>query len=275
MRTRIAPTPNGHLHLGNIFNFIYTAYRASQLGIELGLRIDDHDHIRCEDIYIEEIFEAIELLQIDLDFGPKNLSDFKENFSQANKHDEYWDFLKGLETKFTCECSRKKVFENNESGLYPGFCKNKDISFVQNLHAIRYKCPNTLYRFGANEISLQSDIGDIILWRKDNIPSYHLVSVYEDFSDKVTHIFRGEDLLTSSAVQIALANDFGLSSFPKAENIFHHSLVIENGEKLSKSRHSDSVMGALREDPSKIYLLFSEFMSLQPSENLSELISKN
>ncbi|WP_052590575.1 glutamate--tRNA ligase family protein [Halobacteriovorax marinus] len=275
MRTRIAPTPNGHLHLGNIFNFIYTAYMANKKGLELGLRIDDHDHIRCKDIYIEEVFEAIKLLEIDIDFGPKNLRDFKNNFSQAKKHNEYWDFLKGLERKFNCECSRKKIFENNEQGLYPGFCKNKEISFVQDLHAIRYNSPNTSYHFDGKEISIQRDIGDIILWRKDNIPSYQLVSIYEDFSDKVTHIFRGEDLLTSSAIQIALANDFGLSTFPKIENFSHHSLVIENGEKLSKSRHSDSVMEALREDPSIIYLLFSEFMTLQPSENLSELISKN
>ena len=60
--TRIAPTPSGYLHVGNALNFILTWWIAKHYDAKLFLRIDDADHTRCRDEFLDDIFEGLEWL---------------------------------------------------------------------------------------------------------------------------------------------------------------------------------------------------------------------
>lgn len=271
MKTRIAPTPNGHLHLGNIFNFIYTASEAKRLGLKIALRIDDHDKLRCRDHFIDEVFKVLDILKIDIDEGPSGTDDFNKNFSQTLKFDHYKEKLNKLSRKFFCECSRKDVFERNPLGIYDGYCKGRNLANMKQAFCIRYDCPDEKYYLDrSDEILIKESIGDIILWRKDDIPSYQLVSIIDDIDMGISHIFRGEDLLNSSAIQLSIAKQFD-TKFVEEENFFHHRLATYNGEKMSKSRKSKGILELLEKDSCKIFREYSSFMNIQVVENINEL----
>jgi glutamyl-tRNA synthetase len=85
-----------------------------------------------------------------------------------------------------------------------------------------------------------------VLWRKEDLPAYQLVSLVDDLDDRITLIVRGQDLLASTAAQLFLAGLHGDNFF--AAGVFrHHPLVLgEDGRKLSKSDGALS-LAALRE----------------------------
>ena len=84
-------------------------------------------------------------------------------------------------------------------------------------------------------VALCKAMGDFVLWRKEDLPAYQLVSLVDDLDDRITLIVRGQDLLPSTAAQLFLAELHGENLF--AETTFlHHPLVRgEDGRKLSKS----------------------------------------
>ena len=270
-RTRIAPTPNGHIHLGNIMNFIHTHVTSQRLNAQLFLRIDDHDFVRCKKEYVEEVFKVLDILKINIDGGPSGVDDFYQNFSQKNRMDLYYSKLSSFKKKFVCECSRKEVFKNNPMGIYSKTCVSKQLKFEKNKNVIRYNCPKDILLF-EDKVDLSKDIGDTVLWRRDNIVSYQWMSICEDIEMGTTHFVRGEDLLTSSAVQISLAKSMG-ESFPLEDSFIHHKLVEKNGEKLSKSRGDDGVLGDLRKSPEKYIEMYCDFFELEKVSSLKELIN--
>ena len=81
--SRIAPTPSGFLHIGNIFNF-YLTWKKVRQG-ELWLRIDDGDAPRIRPEYVEDIFETLEWLGLDYDKGPRGPEDFTRIFPSSIK----------------------------------------------------------------------------------------------------------------------------------------------------------------------------------------------
>jgi len=94
----------------------------------------------------------------------------------------------------------------------------------------------TTISINGKEVRLDIELGDFVIWRRDDLPAYQLVSVLEDRDLGVTHIVRGEDLLASTAAQIFMAPTLGADNVVTA-NYVHHSLLTDaSGVKLSKSR---------------------------------------
>lgn len=239
--SRLAPTPSGFLHLGNAVNFLVTwAIVRSRKG-RLHLRIDDMDGIRFRPDVLEDIFTSLDWLGLDWDTGPAGPDDFYQNFSLHKKKEYYRSRLQALDktgkNTFVCRCSRASIKKISPSGLYPGTCRNAGLAFEPGCNAVRLKVDNdACIQVNNQRIDLASALGDFVLWRKDDQPSYHLASLLEDEEGGINFIVRGQDLLFSTAAQIHLARCFGFSSFPACRFI-HHGLVLgENGEKLSKSR---------------------------------------
>lgn len=235
---RIAPTPSGYLHMGNAFNFIYTNHLIQKAGGKLILRIDDLDKNRTRNEYIDDIFETLNWLGINYKEGPQNTADFWSHYSQAKRTKQYETLALNLYKKglaYACTCSRTEVRKENPSGLYTGRCRDKNIPFELGKTALRLKTE-----------SFTKPLYDFIIWRKDNIPAYHLVSLMDDVNMGVNLIVRGKDLIDSTEAQKILAEKAGLSSFLKAEFIHHDILRGESGEKLSKSDGAHSLK-AMRE----------------------------
>ena len=85
-------------------------------------------------------------------------------------------------------------------------------------------------------VDVAEEIGDVVVWRRDDLPAYHLASIVEDRDLGVTDVVRGEDLRASTAVQVFLAPYLGADAFARARFV-HHALVTDaSGAKLSKSQ---------------------------------------
>src|SRR5579863_6846848 len=95
-KTRIAPTPSGFLHLGNVLSFAITAAIAEKTGAKILLRIDDLDRDRVNREYVEDIFDTLNFLQIPWDEGPRNYKEYESEYSQLYRMDLYQVALQQL-----------------------------------------------------------------------------------------------------------------------------------------------------------------------------------
>ncbi|MEN8141572.1 MAG: glutamate--tRNA ligase family protein, partial [Thermodesulfobacteriota bacterium] len=236
LRCRIAPTPSGLLHLGNGVNFVICWVLTRRSGGQLRLRIDDGDSGRCRPEYLDDIFRQLEWLGLDWDIGPQGVTDFRANFSQSLRLERYQDLLARLgEHAYECGCSRKEIRARVASGVYPGFCRYK--SGAKGPGARRLLVPEgTLVQVGGvAEVDLAAEMGDFILWRRDNSPAYQLASLADDLDHGINLIVRGADLLASSAAQLFLARLLAADSFAAARFVHHDLLTDDQGQKLAKS----------------------------------------
>ncbi len=245
-KTRIAPTPSGFLHLGNVFSFAITAYLAKKTGAKILLRIDDLDQARVNDAYLVDIFETLHFLNIPWQEGPTNLNEFKERYSQTHRLGLYNQALTQLSEAgliYACACSRSELNK-------PGFeclCINKNIPLQSNEVAWRLftqeDSPIKLKDISGNyqNCVLPADMNNFIIRKKDGFPAYQLTSVVDDLFYGVDLIIRGEDLLPSTLAQQVLAKALQKSAFSEIA-FYHHPLVKSaEGEKLSKSAGATSV----------------------------------
>ncbi|UZR95081.1 glutamate--tRNA ligase family protein [Chondrinema litorale] len=285
IRSRIAPTPSGYLHFGNIFSFVITwLYTRKQNG-KLLLRIDDLDKLRIKQKYIDDIFATLNWLEIDYDEGPSNTTDFLQNYSQHLRLDLYNNFLRQLKSKellFACQCSRKKIKKKSKDGLYPGTCLHARYSFGNLNTAWRLKSySNNFIKFsdsilGEVSIDLKRNTRNPIMKRKDGLAAYQIATLTDDLHFKINTIVRGKDLLNSTAIQIYLANC--LQKKPFKENTFLHHRLIKNqhNQKISKSKQASPVHLWREKKDGKIKLLqqIAVLLNVEASEisNLNDLL---
>jgi len=243
-KTRLAPTPSGFLHLGNILSFAITASLARENGAKILLRIDDLDQARVNKQYISDIFDTLNFLEIPWDEGPRDAKEFEESFSQIHRLGIYNAALQQLADErrvFACTCSRSKLQDA------PCDCVNKKISLatenaswrlITDIDAVLKirNCSGETIR-----TTLPADMHNFIVRKKDGFPAYQLTSVIDDLFYGISLVVRGNDLWPSTLAQHALAlalgkNDFGDIAF------CHHQLLTEtSGKKLSKSAGATSV----------------------------------
>ena len=137
--SRIAPTPSGFLHVGNVYNFLLTYLFTRAFDGKLYLRIDDYDLPRYRRQYVENIFLVLDMLGIDFDGGPGGVGEFETKFSSKFRLGSYQNALKKLEQKgvcYACECSHsmKNSFKN---GIYARVCAEKNLKFKKDETAMR------------------------------------------------------------------------------------------------------------------------------------------
>ncbi len=281
IRSRIAPTPSGLLHLGNAVNCILTWLMVRKAGGALRLRIDDADCLRAKPEYLEDIFRQLEWLGITWDEGPTGPDDFRARFSQQLRLERYRSFLDELDRLghlYPCGCSRSTIRQLAPDGVYPGFCRDRAEAFKAG-EAQRVRVPEgSVFRVGGQEIALCKAMGDFVVWRKEDLPAYQLVSLVDDLDDRINCIVRGQDLLPSTAAQLFLAGLHGDNFF--AETFFHHHPLVlgDDGRKLSKSDNALS-LAALRErepSPIPVYQEVARQVEVDPAgiDSLDELLRR-
>jgi glutamyl/glutaminyl-tRNA synthetase len=253
LRTRIAPTPSGYLHLGNAVSFLLTWLWARSHQGSLHLRIDDLDAERKESRYVDDIFTQLRWLGIEWDSGPRDREDFERSFSQRHRLPLYREALAELRQKgalFACTCSRSQIFKLAPSGLYPGNCYKLALDFDAGDRAWRARVPaGTAPNLGdllrpAETLRLDEALGDFVILRRDGLPAYQIASLVDDRVDQIDFIVRGEDLRPSTAAQRHLADQVGWDFARKGT--LHHPLFRSRSEegKLSKSHKSLSIREA-------------------------------
>lgn len=250
LRTRIAPTPSGYLHLGNVLSFALTWVLARKQNGVVVLRIDDLDSPRFRPEYLHDIFETLHFMGLNYDEGPQDAADFMRHYSQLNRLSVYQELLQQLADGgliYTCPCSRSQIVTVSPEGLYPLTCRNRHLPLHMPGAAWRIRLPeDTVVRFtdlimGAMTVPLAAEMPDFVIRRKDGIPAYQVASVCDDVLMGINLVVRGQDLLASTAAQLFLARQAGADGFTSVR-FAHHPLVHEsNGNKLSKSHDSLSI----------------------------------
>ncbi len=248
--TRIAPTPSGYLHLGNAYSFLVTKALAEKHGAKILLRIDDLDRERYREEYVEDIFETLDFLEINIDWGPKNLQEFESEWSQIHRLGKYQEALAQVRQSgkvFACDCSRKKIQQLDSSGYYLGQCLDRRLSLDK---------PEVNWRIDTSEgdylkfreypdqpksALIPQDSAFYVVRKRDGLPAYHHASLVDDLHFGVDLIVRGSDLYSSTLAQLDLAKHLGETAFEKIT--FHHHPLIKGPkqEKLSKSDGATSI----------------------------------
>lgn len=239
MLARLAPTPSGFLHAGNLDNFRRTQAVARDASALLALRIDDADATRYRREYVDHVFEVLDGLGIAWDVGPRSTEEFESAWSQRHRTAEYRHRVGDLRDSpvetYACTCSRSDL-AGVPTGGCPGGCHHHGGPLVPGVSALRVHVPvGTVVAVGGHEVRLDEELGDFVVWRRDDLPAYQWVSVLEDERLGTTHIVRGQDLIASSAAQVFLARALGITSVVDATYV-HHPLILDGqGRKLSKS----------------------------------------
>ena len=282
IRSRIAPTPSGFLHLGNGVNFVITWLLTRQAGGRLRLRIDDADCSRSRPEYLDDIFHQLEWLGITWDEGPSGPDDFSRHHSQQLRLGRYRSVLSELATRghvYPCTCSRSRIKQLAAGPVYPGFCRQHRGTTPAGPHALRLLVDQaaTIHLHG-QPISPAASMGDFVLWRRDDLPAYQLASLVDDMDHGINLIVRGNDLIVSTAAQLLLADCLGADGFKTI--IFHHHPLIADpkGAKLSKSDDALS-LAAMRQAGARPALVYQQAarllgLDLPAVDSLDELLAQ-
>jgi glutamyl-tRNA synthetase len=251
LKTRIAPTPSGFLHLGNALSFAITwALARRQQGIVV-LRIDDLDNTRFRPEYLQDIFDTLDFMGLDYDEGPRNPADFKENYSQHLRLPAYQALLDKLVAQgkvYACPCSRSQIAAVSPQGLYPLTCRDAQLPLHAPDAAWRIRIPDdTVIAFqdqllGHCTVPLALEMPDFVVRRRDGIPAYQVASLCDDLEMGINLIVRGKDLMISTAAQLYLAQQIGATAFTNAQFVHHPIVSSSDGHKLSKSDDALSIL---------------------------------
>lgn len=283
-KTRIAPTPSGFLHLGNVLSFAITAALARKTGARILLRIDDLDRERVNREYVQDIFDTLNFLEIPWDEGPANFDEYEKEYSQLHRMGIYQEALQQLKESghvFACTCSRTQVLRDSPDGAYPGTCSHKGISLDAanaswRLHTNNAKILSVKTLYGKTvTATLPAAMQEFVVRKKDGFPAYQLTSVLDDVYFGVDLVVRGEDLWPSTLAQLYLSSVLRQDAFLDS-SFYHHPLLMEAAnKKLSKSAGSTSVQYLRKQGrkPAEIFSMIGAMLGLDtPAESWQKLV---
>ena len=258
--TRFAPSPTGLLHIGHVYSMVCSYEFAKKNNGKFILRIEDIDFTRCKNLFIEQIIDDINWLNIP----------FKRTNNQSLRTKQYskaLDYLKDKDLVYACWLTRKEAsstlnaphnhisqnaslrvndqeLKNRKSlGLTPAWRLNIK-NCLKYINSQKEKIYWEDIKQGKNLLNLDQ-FGDVIIARKDILTSYHLSVTVDDNSDGVTHIIRGNDLESYTNIHRLLQVLLNL----RETKWFHHKLVKDtNGKRIAKRSNSKLTIKELRKN---------------------------
>lgn len=233
---RFAPSPTGPLHFGSLLAALASYLDAHNHGGKWLIRMEDLDPPREMPNAQERILEALDIYQLCSDEPIVYQSQRSDIYQQA------LDQLIKNNLVFPCTCSRKQL--NAVNGIHFGNCNSTTDPNVP-AFAWRFNCqsPTSSQSKQGDKVSfqdmlqgefqqsLQQDIGDFVVKRKDQLWAYQLAMVVDDYHQGVTHVVRGIDLIDSTLRQNILQDAL---DYPKPSYAHIPVACAENGQKLSK-----------------------------------------
>jgi len=262
VRVRFAPSPTGHLHVGNARTALFNWLFARQAGGVMVLRIEDTDVERSEARFESQLLDDLKWLGLDWDEGP-DLSGPYGPYRQSDRvavYREHAERLVSAGKAYLCFCSQEELERDRDEKLarqlppiYSGKCRALDPVEAQHRRsrgdaaAIRLRIPEHPIRFhdivhGMVEFSNEV-VSDPIILRSSGIPVYNYVVVVDDALMKITHVIRGDDHLSNTPKQVALYEALG---WPVPEFAHLSTILGTDRERLSK-RHGATSIANFRE----------------------------
>lgn len=249
---RLAPSPTGALHLGNVRTFAIAWLRARASGGRVLLRMEDLDHPRDKPGAAEQALDDLRWLGFNWD----------GETTQSARRAFYRDTLASLRRHvYPCVCSRRDVEaaqsapHDGDQLFYPGTCRDRFPTWEAAVAVCTPRVPCWRFRVasgetvrftdafaGAYEQDVSAALGDFPLARDRDGAGYTLASLADDLDAGVTEVVRGDDLLPATPPQILLARALGR----KPPAYCHVPLVVgPDGRRLAK-RHGDTRIAAFR-----------------------------
>jgi glutamyl-tRNA synthetase len=260
--TRFAPSPTGHLHLGNARTALLNYLAARHAGGQFILRVEDTDEARSSEEFMRELFEDLRWLGLDWDAGP-DVGGPHDTYRQQQRRGIYEEWLVRLDLAgltYPCFCTpaelniaRKQQLAAGKPPRYAGTCR--DLSEAQRAERLVSGKPAALrFRVPAGQIVSfvdlvhgeqrfnTDDIGDFIIRRADGSTAFFFSNTIDDALMGVTLVLRGDDHLTNTPRQLLILQALDL---PIPQYAHVALLLGMDGAPLSK-RHGDLSLRDLR-----------------------------
>ncbi|SEK55874.1 glutamyl-tRNA synthetase [Roseivivax marinus] len=273
--TRFAPSPTGHIHVGNLRTALFNFLIARKAGGQFILRIDDTDPERSKEEYVDGIKRDLEWLGLHWDKVERQSLRLDRYEAAADRLREMGRFYEAFETPTELDLKRKKQLNMGRPPVYDRAALALSDDDKAKLRAERgdghwrFKLDHERIAWEdgiLGEISIDAaSVSDPVLIRGDGQVLYTLASVVDDVEMGVTHVVRGSDHVTNTATQIQIMAALGHGHPAFA----HHSLLTgPQGEGLSK-RLGSLALKDLREsgvEPEALLSLMARLGSSQPVE---------
>ena len=258
VRVRFPPSPTGNLHVGNVRSALFNWAFARHYGGTLVLRIEDTDLARNTPEGYASVIDSLEWLGIDFDEGPEVGGEYGP-YKQSERFDIYRDIVAKLRESgaaYDCFCTNEEVEARRKaSGSkiqgYDGHCRGlsteqrRAFESEGRTHVVRIRIPDGPITFNdlvRGEVTFQPEhVPDFAIVRANGDPLYTLVNPVDDALMGITHVLRGEDLLSSTPRQIALYEALaGLGIGTGSPRFGHLPIVMGEGNKRLSKRDAGS-----------------------------------
>lgn len=262
--TRLAPSPTGFIHLGNLYSALADERIAHTTGGIFYLRIEDTDEKRKVDGAVESVIRSLKYFNVNFDEGAEIDSPLNKYgpYYQRQRASIYRAFAKDLIERglaYPCFCTEDELNAVREeqtaqkltTGYYGQYAKCRNLTeerIYANLSAgkpfvIRLKSQGDIsnkiiFRDRIKgEITVTENDQDVVILKSDGIPTYHFAHAIDDHFMRTTLVIRGEEWLSSLPVHIEL---FKVLGFPMPAYGHTCSLMkVDNGTKRKLSKRKD------------------------------------
>ncbi|HET9679681.1 MAG TPA: glutamate--tRNA ligase [Gammaproteobacteria bacterium] len=225
IKTRFAPSPTGHLHLGNVRTALFSWLIAKKHHGHFVLRIEDTDAERSQDEHIDTLCNDLRWLGLDWQEGPQVNDADNGPYRQSQRSSLYADYYARLETAgqaYACFCSKEKLAQARAAQRaagkpprYPGTCARLDPAEAKRRLEAGEKATLRFRVSAGDQIQFtdlvrgpqtfaSDDIGDFVIRRTDGTPAFFFSNAIDDALMGITHVLRGEDHLTNTPRQLLL-----------------------------------------------------------------------
>jgi len=228
-RTRIAPSPTGHMHLGTARVALYDYLLAKQTGGQFILRIEDTDISRTVPGAEQEIMDGLRWLGLSYDEGP-DIGGPYGPYRQTDRREIYHTHIKTLINSghaYPCFCTPEKLEavrqeqqKRKENPHYDGTCRalgpDEAARRIANgeKYIVRFKMPHQGITIAHDhlrgDISTENkQLNDYVLLKSDGLPTYHLAAIVDDHEMGITHVLRGSEWLGTFPLHVNIVRAFG------------------------------------------------------------------
>jgi glutamyl-tRNA synthetase len=253
VRARFAPSPSGDLHVGNIRTALYDWAFAQRTGGTFVLRIEDTDQSRVTPEYIASALDTLRWLGLAWDEGPEVGGPYGP-YLQSERLARYTEWAERFLASghaYHCYCTTEELAARREAARsaggpsgYDGHCRTVTAEQAEAYRAegrkpvVRLRMPDGVTTFTdlvRGEVTFDhAHVPDFVLARADGSPLYTLAVAVDDIEMRISHVVRGEDLLSSTPRQLAVYRAMGVAQadFP----VFAHLPYVlgTDGQRLSK-----------------------------------------
>lgn len=282
VRVRYAPSPTGHLHIGNARTALFNYLFAKHYNGDFILRIEDTDLERNVVGGEESQMKYLHWLGITPDESPSQPNPKYAPYRQMERLDMYQKYAQQLIDAghaYKCYCTEEELEEDYEAQKANGVVATQynrkcllhrskeeleSLAVTNTPFTIRVRVPeNETYTFNdmiRGEVSFESkDIGDWVLIKANGIPTYNFAVVIDDHTMDITHVFRGEEHLSNTPKQMMIYRMLGWDT-PS----FGHMTLIVNEQRKKLSKRDNTILQFMSQYEELGYLpeAMFNFMSL-------------